>query len=133
MTTPPPTGMARSIAAHALLAQIDAATCSGDAGAVRDALARCATGLVTGEIDASNAALVCQAGKSANKAMRDAVRRMALIVKVAKAADTKRCVDQATSITLLSDQFKRLNDRDWATQLLAAGNTKKGGARKASK
>ena len=52
--------------------------------------------------------------------MRDA-GHVELIVK---ATQTKRCVDQAR-ITLALDQFKRLDDWDWSTQLLAAGRALK--------
>jgi hypothetical protein len=64
--------------------------------------------------------------REANKVMRDAELRAELIVK---AAETKRRADQAR-VTLASDEFRRLNDRDWTTQLLAAGNTQKGRTRK---
>ena len=121
-----------SIAAHALLAQIEAATRARDFDAVKQTLARCATGVMEGDFEAGEAELINEAGRKANKAMRGAVRRKELTVKAAKAAETKRCVDQAR-ITLALDQFKRLDDRDWTTQLFAAGNTKKGSARKGGK
>jgi len=65
------------------------------------------------------------ATQEANKSIRDG-RHAELIVK---AADTRRRADQ-TRIPLALDQFKRLGDWDWTTQLLAAGNTQKGRTRK---
>jgi hypothetical protein len=59
------------------------------------------------------------------KAIRDG-RHAELIVK---AAETRRRADQAR-IPFALEQFKRLDDWDWTTQLLAAGNTQKGRKRK---
>ena len=53
-------------------------------------------------------------------------------VKVTKAAETKRRGERAP-VALTLDQIKRLDDRDWATQLLAAGNKQKAHTRKAGK
>ena len=112
----------------ALLAQIEAATRAGDFGAVKQTLARCATGVVEGEFEARETELILRAAREANKAMRDARRRVEF-VKVTKAAETKRRAEQVR-VTLALDQFKRLDDRDWTTQLLAAGNKQKGRTRK---
>ena len=113
----------------ALLAQIEAATRAGDVGAIKQTLARCATGVMEGEFEARETELILRAAREANKAMHDARRREELTVKAAKAAETKRGADQAR-VTLASDEFKRLDDRDWTTQLLAAGNKQKGNTRK---
>jgi hypothetical protein len=118
-----------STLATILLAQIEAATRARDFGVVRQTLARCATAVMEGEFEAGEAGLILLAAREANRAMRDAGRRAELIVKGATAAETKRRADQARVI-LASDEFKRLDDRDWTTQLLAAGNTQKGHTRK---
>jgi hypothetical protein len=118
-----------STLATALLAQIEAAKRAGDLGAVRQALARSATGITQGEFEAGEAGLILRAAHEANRAMHGAVQRMELIDKAAKAAETKRRADHAR-VALTLDQIKRLDDRDWATQLLAAGNKQKGCARK---
>jgi hypothetical protein len=121
-----------STLARVLLTQIDGATRAGDFGAVRQALARCATALVAGEFEAGEAGLILLAAREASRAMRDAGRRAELIVKAAKAAETKRRADQAR-VALALDQFKRLDDLDWTTQLLAAGSMQKGRTRKGGK
>jgi hypothetical protein len=117
-----------STLARTLLAQIEAAKRAGDFGVVRQALARCATAVTDGEFEAGEAGLILVAGREANKAIRDG-RHAELIVKAAKAAETRRRADQAR-IPLALEQFKRLDDRNWTTQLLAAGNTQKGRTRK---
>ena len=117
-----------STLATALLAQIEAATGAGDFAAVRKALARCATAVTAGEFEAGEAGLILVAAQEANKAIRDG-RHADLIVKAAEAAETRRRADQAR-VALALDQFKSLDDRDWTTQLLAAGNAQKGRARK---
>jgi hypothetical protein len=85
-------------------------------------LARCATGVMDGKFDVAEAGLINQAGRKASKAMRDVIRRRQLIVKVPKVSEKRRRVDRVTSITLQADHFKRLDDRDWTVQLLAAAN-----------
>ena len=117
-----------STLARTLLAQIEAAKRAGDFGAVRHALARCADAVTAGEFDAGEAGLILVAGQEANKAIR-AGRHVELTVKAAKAAETRRRAGQAR-IPLALEQFKRLDDRDWTTQLLAAGNTQKGRTQK---
>jgi hypothetical protein len=118
-----------SALARALVARIEAATRASDFGAVGQTLTRCATGVKEGEFEAGEAGLILRAAQEAKKAMRDAVRRMELIDKAAKVAETKRRADQAR-VTLALEQFKRLDDRNWTTQLLAAGNTQKGRTQK---
>ncbi len=115
--------------ATALLAEIEVATHAGDFDAVKQTLARCASGIVEGEFEEGERALILRAAREANKAMHDAGRRAEWIAKAADAAETKRCADQER-IALALDRFKRLDDRDWTTQLLAAGNAQKGHARK---
>jgi hypothetical protein len=117
-----------STLATALLVQIQAARRAGDFGAVRQALARCATAVTAGVFEAGEAGLIQVAAREANWAIRDG-RHAELIVKAATAAETRRRADQAR-ISLALEQFKRLDDRDWTTQLLAAGNTQKGRTRK---
>ena len=117
-----------STLARTLLAQIEAAKRAGDFGAVRHALARCATAVTAGEFEAGEAGLILVAGQEANKAIRGG-RHAELTVKAAKAAETRRRAGQAR-IPLALEQFKRLDDRDWTTQLLAAGNTQKGRTQK---
>ena len=114
-----------STLARTLLAQIEAAKRAGDFGAVRHALARCANAVTAGEFEAGEAGLILVAGQEANKAIR-AGRHVELTVK---AAETRRRAGQA-HIPLALEQFKRLDDRDWTTQLLAAGNTQKGRTQK---
>jgi hypothetical protein len=109
-----------------LLAQIEVATHAGDFGAVKQTLARCATGIAEGEFEAGETELILRAARVANEAMHHARQRAELVVKVTKGAETKRCIDE-TRITLASDRFKRLDDRDWTTQLLAAGNKQQKG------
>ena len=121
-----------STLARALLAQIEAATDAGDFGAVRRALARSTIGGMEGEFEAGDAELILRAAREANKAIHDTGRRVELIAKAAKASETRRCADQAR-VALALDQFKRLDDRDWTTQLLAAGSTQKGRTRKGGK
>jgi hypothetical protein len=116
----------------ALLAQIEAAMRACDVGAIKQTLARCATGIVEGEFEAGETELILRAAREANKAMRDARRRVESTVKVTKAAETKRRADQAR-VTLKLDQFKGLDDRDWTTQSFAAGNTRKERTPKAGK
>jgi hypothetical protein len=70
-----------SNAARELVAQIEAATIAGNAGQIRLALARCATGVINKEFAAVEAEIVVRAGRKANKAMRDAGRRMELIAR----------------------------------------------------
>jgi hypothetical protein len=118
-----------STLARAMIAQIEAATGAGDFGAVRQALARCGTAITAGEFDAGEAELLLRAAGEANNALRDAARRMELIGKATKAAETKRRADQA-GVALTLNQLKGFGDRDWTTQLLAAGNTQKGRLRK---
>ena len=117
-----------STLATTLLAQFEAATRAGDFGAVRQTLARCATAVTDGEFEAGEAGLILVAGREANWAIRDR-RHVELSVQAAKAAETRRRANQAR-IPLASDEFKRLDDRDWTTQLLAAGNKQKGHTRK---
>ena|SRR5437762_876245 len=117
-----------STLATALLAQIEAAKRAGDFGVVRRALARCATAVTAGEFEAGEAGLILVAGREANSAIRGG-RHAELIVKATKTAETKRRADRAR-VALTLDQLKRFDDRDWTTQLLAAGNTQKGCARK---
>ena len=112
----------------ALLAQIEAANRARDFGAVRRALARCATAVTAGEFEAGEAGLILVAAQEANKAMRDG-RHAELTVN---AAETRRRADQA-SIPLALEQFKRLDDWNWTTQLLAAGCTQKSRTRKGGK
>ena len=114
-----------STLARTLLAQIEAAKRAGDFGAVRHALARCANAITAGEFEAGEAGLILVAGQEANKAIR-AGRHVELTVK---AAETRRCAGQAR-ISLALEQIQRLDDRDWTTQLLAAGNTQKGRTQK---
>jgi len=111
--------------ARALLAQIDAARRAGDFDAVKQTLARSSTGITQGEFEVGEAALILRAAQEANETMLGAARRMELMDKAAKAAEMKRRADQAR-VPLTLDQIKRLDDRDWATQLLAAGNAQKG-------
>ena len=117
-----------STLAKVLLAHIEAATRVGDFGAVRQAIARCASAVTAGEFDAGEAGRILAAGQEANKAIRDE-RHAELIAKAARAAETRRRTNQSR-IPLTLDHIKRLDDRDWATQLLAAGNAQKGHARK---
>ena len=98
-----------SMLGTALLAQIEAATGAGDFGAVKQTLARCATGIVEGEFEPSETELILRAARVANKSMHDARRRAGVIVKASKAAEAKRCADQ-TRVTLALDQVKRLDD-----------------------
>src|SRR5258707_104851 len=84
-----------STLATTLLAQFEAATRAGDFGAVRQTLARCATAVMDGEFEAGETELILRAAREANKALRDGGRRAELIVKAAKAAETKRRADQA--------------------------------------
>ena len=114
--------------ATALLAQIEAAKRAGDFGAVRQASARCATAVTAGEFEAGEVGLILVAAQEASKAIRVG-RHAELIAEAAKAAETRRRADHA-GVALALDQFKSLDDRDWTTQLLAAGNTQKGRARK---
>jgi hypothetical protein len=101
-----------SVAASALVAQIEAATRAGDAGSIRRALAQCAVDVIAGEIDLRGAQAVNRAGRKANKAMRDAHRRIELVAKVATAAEKARRIDMATSITLPAGQFKRIEGEE---------------------
>jgi len=73
-----------STLAMALLAQIEAAKRAGDLGAVRQALARSATGITQGEFKVGEAALILQAALEANEAMLGAVRPMELIDKAVR-------------------------------------------------
>ena len=118
-----------STLATALLAQIETAKRAGDFGAVRQTLARCATAVMAGEVEAGEAGLILVAAREAKEAIRDGLHAE-LIVKAAKAAETRRRADQAR-IPLTLDQIKRLDARDWATQLLAAGIKQMGRTRKA--
>ncbi len=114
---------------RALIAQIEAATRAGDFGAVGKMLARCATGVMEDEFDARQAGLILRAAREANFALRNVARRMELIDKAAKAAGTRRRADQAR-VALTLDQIKGFDDRNWTTQLLAAGNNQKRRLRK---
>jgi len=118
-----------STLARALIAQIEAATRAGDFGAVGQTLARCATGVMHGEFDAGEAGLVLRAAREADDALRKVVRRTELIDKATKAAEARRHANKALGALTL-DQLKRFDDRNWTTQLLAAGNTQKGRLRK---
>ena len=117
---------------RALLAQIEAATGAGDFGAVRRALARSTIGVMEVEFEAGEAGLIFRASREANKAIYDTRRRMELIARAGKAGETRRCADQVR-VALALDQLKRLDDRNWTTQLLAAGSTQKGRVRKGGK
>ena len=117
-----------STLARTLLAQIEAAKRAGDFGAVRHALARCANAVTAGEFEAGEAGLILVAGQEAYQAIRDG-RHAELIAKAAKAAETRRRADHAR-FALTLDHIKRLDDRDWTTQLLAAGNAQKARTRK---
>ena len=78
--------------------------------------------------EAGEAGLILVAAQEANKAIRDR-RNAELILKAEKAAETRRRADQAR-VALTLEQITRFDDRDWTTQLLAAGNTQKGRMRK---
>ena len=86
-------------------------------------MARCATAVMTGEFEAGEAGLILVAAREANNAVRDG--RRAELIASAKAAETRRRADHAR-VALTLEQFKRLDDRNWTTQLLAAGNSAKG-------
>ena len=112
-----------------LLAQIEGTTRAGDLGALRQALARCATAVTAGEFEAGEAGTILLAVREANRAMRDSQRRAESIAKAAKTAEMKHCANHAR-VALTLGHIKRLDDRDWTTQLLAAGNAQKGRMRK---
>ena len=114
-----------STLARELLAQIDGATRAGDPRALRQAMARCATAVAAGEFEAGEAGLILVAAQEAYKAIRDG--RVAELI--AKAAETRRGADHAR-VALTLDHIKRLDDRNWTTQLLAAGNAQKERTRK---
>jgi hypothetical protein len=113
-----------STLATALLAQIEGATLAGNLGAVRQAMARCATAVMAGEFEAGEAGLILVAAQEAHRAIRDG-RDAELIAKAAKTAEMKHCANHAR-VALTLDHIKRLCDWNWTTQLLAAGNAQKG-------
>ena len=119
-----------SSAAQKLVDQINAGIESGDAAAIRAALASCAVAVSTGEISASDGDAVVSVGRAGNKAMRAAAQRMRVELRATAVSDRQRKLEQATNTTLSPDQFIRIDQTNLGTQLLAASEPPKSRTRK---
>ena len=116
--------MTSRVPVREFLDRIHDATQARDANAVRLILAACAVAVANGEVDASNAALVYQAGRDAYKTIRVA-NRQTRSAKVSRPAQTQQL--------LPTDHFTTVSGPDWAAELLAAGSKRKSGTRKSAK